>query len=1093
MEVGPVEFLKVNDALWRERLHGVSLVTEALTAQSISTERAAMAVRALGAAYAIKQDPRIFSRFAACTVVGLAGVAADGYKGGNLWSSVWSTAGYAGDGNDQSLWGKGFLTALGALELPQFSMPQQYVGNVLMHAGIPTYCLGDLYVVLDLATRRRGRDIDDVLAWLTPRLGTTMLPQTDKPVERFISYGGDFAADLIDRCIDLLVRLRREDTLDGLGLPDRFVDAARKHVDVNRAQAIRGTAERSNQPQLRLDPFAGRLEVVLPAVPNAADRFRWRVTADTSVDTIDPRFDWSSGRYGAAPATYLVKRPVATVNIQGSDASSVNFDIDIVDQDSPTMFFDEDGRLVVRGRPLPPTPIWILAPDDPAYVISFEGDPRTVTKASSPIGWATWSLELVDLGGVTRLWGERQPERLIRGMSRAHVELMSIIDGVTRGTSAVCAAAPLVHLPPNASALGAWSVSVLDGESGAVLSTRSDAVEEPFGNWEAPVFGDFEIVVRGPLGRGARKRVVVIEDLAVSATPRTRALITNGIEPVTVKVSAASGVTVQPPEFSLSSDQSASVVVLRKEDTQIEVTIRPPSMGVCRVLKGVPDPWVLGPVRWTTDELDGGELLVRIPGFSGSLRLNVDSGDTRHQSLDPFGVGQEGLLRYSLTRMSDTGLQIGTGQFTLDLPSGRLLIGRFQPKTLADGVEIDDGHLVLSNYHGGDIEAILWSAVAPWLAPSAVAIDSLGRATIPDEMQNLLPLAVQLRVHDPWLPEPIPTVPDPRITFFAGLAASDELWDVALEDGSRALSALLFWEALRGVGEVVSPTNYRSRLRTALEKAPGGVSPTHELPLDGDRKLLLLVRTGMAWAPAVNLELSDEACAELWRSQPLFAALLTSSTLINRTTPLESPETWESFSRSLGQSGVAVVIGDQDPHMKTGRFGPSDEAFTGNRDLLDRVLRQFRLVPKRFLDNDSRFTAALALFEQLDSGNLEPTCKIASKAALDIRDVLSAEGFSTSVAALDARRHPDRSSSWLALPIFSMAMALAARHCAHGSIAFAPLLQSNRGYWKVLASCAPRLVAIDLTLAELYAAGSQASTRPDRVFVTDEENEGIEE
>ena len=1093
MGVGPVEFLRVSDALWRGRLKGVSLVTEALTAESISTERAAMAVRALGAAYAVRRDERIFSRYAACAAVGLAGVAADGYRGGNLWSAVWSQAGYAGDSTDQSLWGDGFLTALRVLELPQFSMPQRYVGNILMHAGIPTYCLNDLYVVLDLATRRRGRDTDEILAWLSPRLGTTSLPQTDKPVERFIRYGGDFAADLIDRCVDLLVRLRRDDTLDGLGLPERFVEAAREHVRRHRHQAIHGGLQLARQPQLRLDPFAARLEVVLPSVPSAADRFCWRVTADTKVDTVYPRFDWSAGQYGAAASTYLVDHPVASLNVQGAEASSVSVDIDVVDPDSPTLFFDEEGRLLARGRPLPPTPVWILSPDDARYRVSFDGNPRIVTSTSSPIGWATWRLELVDLEGVSRLWGDHQPERLVRGMSRSHIELVSIVEGVTHGTSAVCAAAPRVHLPPNAAALGAWSVSVLDGESGAVLATRTEQVEEPFGSWDAPVVGDFEIVVRGPLGRGARKRVVVVEGLDFRATPRTRALTAHGIESVSVTLSAAATVTIEPPEFALAADQSAARVMAEHGDAKVELAVRPPSMGVCRVLRGVPDTWVLGPVRWTTDELDGGELLVRIPGFTGQLRLHVDAGEVRHQSLDPVGVQQEGLLRYSLTRMSDTGLKLGTGQFSIDLHSGRLPVGRFQPRTLAEGVGIVNAELVLHEFHGGDVEALLWSAVAPWRAPQIVPVGPTGRAQIPSELLDLLPLAVHLRAHDPWLPEPIPSVPDRRNTFLVGAAASDEVWNMPFESGERALGALLFWDALQGAGDGLRPAHYRSRLRAALEELPGGVALTAELPLDGDHKVQLLVGTGMAWAPAGECTLTDEASAELWRTQPLLAALLTSTAVIVGTAPLVAPETWESVSRSLGQSGVAVVCGDPDPYAKTGRFGPTEEALAENPELREVLLRQLRLVPRRFLDNDSRTAAALALFEMLDSGRLDPTCKVASRVALDIRAVLAAEGLSKSVAALDSRRHPDRSSSWLALPIFSMAMGLAARHCARGVASLAPLLQSNRAYWQALASCAPRLVAIDLTLAELYAAGSQASTRPDRVFATVNDNEGDDE
>lgn len=83
-----------------------------------------------------------------------------------------------------------------------------------------------------------------------------------------------------------------------------------------------------------------------------------------------------------------------------------------------------------------------------------------------------------------------------------------------------------------------------------------------------------------------------------------------------------------------------------------------------------------------------------------------------------------------------------------------------------------------------------------------------------------------------------------------------------------------------------------------------------------------------------------------------------------------------------------------------------------------------------------------------------------------------------SACALQARCHPQATSDWLALPAFSLAMALAARHLAHGSSDLAPLLDAYHPYWVVLARTMPRLVTIDLLLAELYAATNGATALP---------------
>jgi hypothetical protein len=156
--------------------------------------------------------------------VATTGIASRAYRRGELWPRLWDELGYDGNQGDQAVWGRGFRTALAALGLPTFDdAPLQYLGPILMHAGIPDYCLEDYFRLLD---HRRALDPDldteSFFAWAKGR--ANRLNNLDKPASRFLTYGSEYAFDFVERTFDLLDRLReRSGGLEVVGLPPRVV------------------------------------------------------------------------------------------------------------------------------------------------------------------------------------------------------------------------------------------------------------------------------------------------------------------------------------------------------------------------------------------------------------------------------------------------------------------------------------------------------------------------------------------------------------------------------------------------------------------------------------------------------------------------------------------------------------------------------------------------------------------------------------------------------------------------------------------------------------------------------------------------------
>src|ERR1700677_1767993 len=139
------ELLDMRQEQWGRKLRCVSLAAEA----EISDAQCAQVASALGrlykkGGYAGSEGAAFLMRWPACLVAAMTSVAVTGYEQGTYWPALWKATGYTGGAADQQAWGTAFARAVSRLGLPTFShSPLPYLGPILMHAGIPVYCLGD--------------------------------------------------------------------------------------------------------------------------------------------------------------------------------------------------------------------------------------------------------------------------------------------------------------------------------------------------------------------------------------------------------------------------------------------------------------------------------------------------------------------------------------------------------------------------------------------------------------------------------------------------------------------------------------------------------------------------------------------------------------------------------------------------------------------------------------------------------------------------------------------------------------------------------------------------------------------------------------
>ncbi len=310
-----------------------------------------------------------------------------------------------------------------------------------MDADIPVFGLGPFFRFL-LARRRLdpGMDAESFLAWATAPGRRLRLAELDVPARRFLAEGGDGALDLLDRCLDLLDRLTGpKPDLDGVRLPERYVDAARKETaaqGLGKPAARRAgitARSRAPRPRIGLDPHGAGVQVILPAVGplvgGAPDEVAiWRVTADGDPVTVRSRASWAGSAEVALPAVHPLARPVRAVHVSLAGWDHVS-ELDVVPPYDPILFFTADGRWLPAQLPLPPDQLWILRPAD--RDLTTAGELRVITESPVPSGWAGWHLQLASLEKVSSLALQGGPAHAVRGAPGPRLLFGEPLSGVT--------------------------------------------------------------------------------------------------------------------------------------------------------------------------------------------------------------------------------------------------------------------------------------------------------------------------------------------------------------------------------------------------------------------------------------------------------------------------------------------------------------------------------------------------------------------------------------------------------------------------------------------------------------------------------------
>ncbi|MBN1887186.1 MAG: hypothetical protein JW850_04330 [Thermoflexales bacterium] len=332
-----------------------------------------------------------------------------GYQGGDYWSGVIQTTGL--DSKSTAQIGQAFEQVLRKLGLPLFydmreEKTRRYVSLILAHGGIPDYCLPEFFFKMLQPSVVRAQYVGMTAAELIDEW--LWRSSIDMPVLYFLTWGGQVAANFVERCREMAQIYLDARTLPDakeLGLPERVVASYYSWIEGQDPKPPEHPIDRWHlyKPEMRVDPwgegvFLDLLPQPVPATMSQA-AFAWWVKTAREEYTIPVRVHHVGHDTSTASGFVALTQsaPLVEVSFLADGDAKRTWRYQGVDDKRPLLAFDpEQGTLIAwRQDTLPARRLGLLYP---ANWKLQEGHERLLEELPRmPGGWSGFRGEVRDL------------------------------------------------------------------------------------------------------------------------------------------------------------------------------------------------------------------------------------------------------------------------------------------------------------------------------------------------------------------------------------------------------------------------------------------------------------------------------------------------------------------------------------------------------------------------------------------------------------------------------------------------------------------------------------------------------------------------
>lgn len=273
----------------------------------------------------------------------------------------------------------------------------EYVMRITLHVGIPSSEMKEL--VMDsktlLVDDDDPTDGDREGKLLVKRYAAQGSPRT---LSRFSTHKPDLATYMFARVVEYVHYSQVVEDwyttkeFEGTnGLPESTFNDLRQflHQGELTASPSRRTQQKvsEEQPHLKLDPDAGKVVLVLPAVPDEGDNLSWIIDAGHDTFHIEPRFENSHRQFRREEV--VLTTPTRQIHVTKSTTGETN-SLRFMGADFPVAFFGPDFSFCDDQQLISRNSLFALAPVNTKFTSADGPDNNLVGEELQFITWRDW-------------------------------------------------------------------------------------------------------------------------------------------------------------------------------------------------------------------------------------------------------------------------------------------------------------------------------------------------------------------------------------------------------------------------------------------------------------------------------------------------------------------------------------------------------------------------------------------------------------------------------------------------------------------------------------------------------------------------------
>ena len=1095
---------------WRADFANLNLLVE----QPIAAGELTLATHYLGLLYrdaVIKgqswRTDAFFKEYSVPIARVIVGIGYRNYEKGNFWDGFWDAISltpkfegdrYAGKSKAEisAEWGNCFLDLLDEFNLPAFSgHPQKYVVPILIHSGIPISCLPNYFLAIDRGLNEVGFNAEAIVQFLIGE-GSNHSYGINKPVLRFLEAGGEFALEFVDRSIDALAKLARGESLDSHPLPEEVLLAAKTYFELQDAwgeQTRKGKSLKAGKVEVRLSVAFGELNLLLPEIDTFESDFAWELALDETFKSENPRII-PGGHFTKRQALKVaIEHPVRRLSIQASDGG-VSREIGLYDSNFPAIFFSIEGELIPRNVTLPKGIAYALIAKDKAKGFDIESD--YVQQEISPLGWHSWELFRLDLSSLSNITlFEGGPTKPVANKSRASITSEKLIEGLFFNGITISVDRPKVTIPssPNSK----WQIEIRDmnefniNRISEVAGADMEQIVDIFPDKSVPVFGSYEIAVRGPLGLGVSQKFVIIENLDIERPAGWRQLSNEGLS-VHIGEFTSENFQIYPKIAYLDSVTLVAPVKFTYSDNSLDCSYSPPTMSIAMRTAGIPQPWQYGPVSVDVEELENTEILLKVPSKYAELQLTLVHDGQAEQGISNALKQNKQMLSFALSNFAASIKLRKEGDLYFDFLGLKLRIGRIRPRKVADGVDATNFDIYLDKFTGGDVNLRIWSVNEPWRTYIDTKVPDTGVVKIPDEFLGLGSLCVQWERIDPWSVSTLADLPETSKLNFISLPSSPNAIstlgkqiETGRQDGREQFKKLGHcWTAILMALRI--DDSIQMDLKTVLN-ASGLIreNPIHslevltQLNLSQDEIIRVISHSGVFAANIRNgakSKLNDGEITGYFKRSNIAMLIPLINSSMQQSSPKSLPTMWRQILLSFGAEFRKNSLTGEMVEPQAGGFAKMEQILERDPSNADHFVKLTGAYPREILHVDTRMIAGLNLFKNREYFRENLTTIPLEKILLDIQNEFTVK-MPFANKYVSSRTSPDN-VGWEVLSALSLAVAFLFRGTAHNLIQCEAKCKKYNYLIEAFSTYASDLFIADFTLVEITILAQDLTRRP---------------